>query len=69
MRLVLATRNAHKLRDKMQAFWPSFVTPVKVGGQEFYRVMLGPWSTREEAQMAQDRMAQSGAKAIMVERP
>lgn len=58
--------NAHKLRDRLEAVAPTFVTPVKIDGAEYYRVMLGPWTSRADAERTQGRLAESGAKAIVV---
>jgi rare lipoprotein A len=60
--------NAHKLRTTLQDVGPAFVTPTSVNGAEFYRVMLGPWTSRADAERAQGRLIESGAKAIVVAR-
>ncbi len=57
--------NAHKLRDKLAGNGQVFVTTAKVDGVEFYRVMLGPWNSREGAEQAQ---AQLSARTIVVAR-
>lgn len=53
--------NAQKLRDRMPA--GAFVTQADVNGTMYYRVMLGPWSNRAEAEAAQ---ARTDAKTIVV---
>jgi rare lipoprotein A len=58
--------NAHALQDKLMAFGPVSVTAVKVNGSEFYRVMVGPWSSRAEAEQTQSRLGQAGTRAIVV---
>jgi rare lipoprotein A len=58
--------NAHTLKDKLMTFAPSSVAAVKVNGSDFYRVMVGPWSSREAAVDAQERLSRSGTKAIVV---
>lgn len=64
--------NAHKLRDRMRATFvndaPVFVTPVQVDGAEFYRVMLGPWPSRDAVVRAQAGVSEAGGKSIIVAR-
>lgn len=60
--------NAHQLRDRLASVGPVAITPVRVDGSEFYRVMVGPWPTRAAATEAQSRAAQAGTKAIIVSR-
>ncbi len=47
--------NAHKLRDQLSTLGLGGVTvrPVQVNGSEFYRVMVGPWASRTDAERAQ----------------
>lgn len=59
--------NAHKLKASLVAFGPVSVRAADVGGSEFYRVVLGPWSSREDANAARERLAATGTKAIIVE--
>jgi rare lipoprotein A len=58
--------NAHALKDRLASHGSVSVVAAQVNGSEFYRVMVGPWSTREEAEQAQARMNQAGTKAIVV---
>jgi rare lipoprotein A len=58
--------NAHALQDKLLAFGPVSVTAAKVNGSDFYRVMVGPWASRGEAEQAQSRMSRAGTRAIVV---
>ena len=51
--------NANALRDKLRGKAPVSITAAQVNGTEFYRVMAGPWPSREEAEMAQGRLGQS----------
>lgn len=60
--------NAHRLRDQMRAFWPAQVEPARIGDSEYFRVMLGPWASREDAEMAKERLAQTGAKSLLIAR-
>ena len=50
--------NAHALRKKLRAVRTGFDQAAQVNGSEFYRVMLGPWATREEAETAAGRLDQ-----------
>jgi rare lipoprotein A len=60
--------NAHALQGKLSAFGAVSVAAVQVNGSEFYRVMVGPWSSRAEAEQAQSRLTSTGTKAIIVAR-
>ncbi len=59
--------NAHKLKASLSAFGPVSVQSAVVGGSEYYRVVLGPWSSRADAVAARDRLAAAGSKTIVVE--
>jgi rare lipoprotein A len=58
--------NAHALRTRLSGFGPVSVVSVDVNGSEFYRVMVGPWASRPEAESAQGRLVDNGAKALIV---
>ncbi len=58
--------NANQLRDQLRANGPVSIASVQVNGSEFFRVMVGPWATRGEAEQAQARLAAAGAKALVV---
>ncbi|RYG28634.1 MAG: SPOR domain-containing protein, partial [Burkholderiales bacterium] len=58
--------NANLLRDQLRANGPVSIASVQVNGSEFYRVMVGPWATREEAGQAQARLTAVGTKALIV---
>ncbi len=58
--------NANVLRDKLRANGPVSIAAVIVNGTEFYRVMIGPWASRAEAEQAQGRLADFGAKSLVV---
>lgn len=58
--------NANKLRDSLRPLGTTSIKAVMVNGSEFYRVMLGPWSSREEADRAVHSLSGSGVKAIVV---
>jgi rare lipoprotein A len=60
--------NAHAFRDKLRDLGPVSVTAVHINGTEFYRVMVGPWMSRAEAERAQGRLIEAGTKAIVVAR-
>lgn len=58
--------NANQLRDQLRANGPVSIASVQVNGSEFFRVMVGPWPTRKEAEQAQARLMAAGAKALVV---
>jgi rare lipoprotein A len=60
--------NAHAFRDKLRDLGPVSVTAVQVNGAEYYRVMVGPWASRTEAERAQGRLIEAGTKAIVIAR-
>lgn len=60
--------NANVLRDRLRADGPVSISAVVVNGTEFYRVMVGPWATRTDAEQAQQRLGQGGAKSLIVAR-
>lgn len=60
--------NAHALRDKLRDLGQVSVVAADVKGTEFYRVMVGPWTSRSEADHAQSRIAGKGVKAIVIAR-
>lgn len=57
--------NAHALRQKLNANGRVSIESVAINGSEFYRVMIGPWASREEAASA---LSRSGAKGLVVAR-
>jgi len=58
--------NANKLRDSLRPHGSTSIKAVMVNGSEFYRVMLGPWSTRADADRARQTLSASGMQAIVV---
>ena len=60
--------NANLLRDQLRANGPVSIASVQVNGSEFYRVMVGPWATRADADQAQARLNAAGMKALVVAR-
>ncbi len=60
--------NAHALRDKLRDLGQTSITAVQINGAEFYRVMVGPWPSRAEAERAQGQLAQTGGKGIVLAR-
>jgi len=60
--------NANLLRDQLRANGPVSIASVQVNGSEFYRVMVGPWATRADADQAQARMIAAGTKTLVVAR-
>ena len=60
--------NANLLRDQLRANGPVSIMSVQVNGSEFYRVMVGPWAARADADQAQARLNAAGMKALVVAR-
>jgi rare lipoprotein A len=60
--------NAYALRDKLAAVGPASIVEGQSNGQRLYRVMAGPWASRDEAERKQDMLANSGLKALIVAR-
>jgi rare lipoprotein A len=52
--------NAGRLSDRLKSFGPSSVTPVTVGGQQLYRVRLGPLASVEEGDRTLGLVVNSG---------
>jgi len=56
------------LRDELARAWTgTYVQPAEVGGQRFYRVRLGRYATRPEAQGEAERLAAVGYNVIVME--
>lgn len=60
--------NAHALRRKLGAERPVSIESVSVNGSELYRVMLGPWTSRDQADMARQGLSRTGAQGLVVSR-
>jgi rare lipoprotein A len=45
---------------------PVSVVEAEVTGATYYRVMVGPWATRGQAEQAQDRLVESGTRSFVV---
>lgn len=59
--------NAERLSQQLSSFGSAKVYPTSKGGQNFYRVRLGPYSSVEQADAALGRMVEQGApKAVIV---
>ena len=58
--------NANVLRDQLRSSGPVSIAAVQVNGTEFYRVMVGPWGSRDQAEQAQARISAVGTKALVV---
>jgi rare lipoprotein A len=59
--------NAHALKARLESLGPVSITSAQVNGGEFYRVTLGPWRSRAEADAARGRLAAAGADSFVVE--
>lgn len=60
--------NAHALRQKLGAERSVSIESVAINGSEFYRVMLGPWASRDQAESARMGLFRSGAQGLIVSR-
>lgn len=58
--------NANAAKAKLQAHGAATIRAVTVNGTVFYRVLLGPWSSRSDADRARERLVQAGTNAIVV---
>jgi cell division protein FtsN len=58
--------NAHAALAKVKFAGPVSVVEADVKGATYYRVMVGPWATRGQAQQAQDRLVESGTRSFVV---
>jgi rare lipoprotein A len=60
--------NAHALRSRLAGQADVVIETANVNGAAFYRVMLGPWGSRDEAEAARLGLSGSAAKAMIVAR-
>lgn len=60
--------NAHALRGRLAGAGPLAIETVQVNGAAFYRVMLGPWASRDDAEAARWTLDGPAAKAIVIAR-
>ena len=58
--------NANALRNELRSAGAVSIAAVQVNGTEFYRVMVGPWASRDQAEQAQARLSAVGTKALVV---
>lgn len=58
--------NAHAALAKVKFAGPVSVVQADVSGAAYYRVMVGPWATRGQAEQAQDRLVESGTRSFVV---
>jgi rare lipoprotein A len=58
--------NANRLRDKLRAAGQVSIVAAKVNGADHYRVMVGPWTSRDDAEAAQNRLSLAGTDTIVV---
>jgi cell division protein FtsN len=58
--------NADALRARISGLGQVSVATANVRGTNYYRVMVGPWASRAEAEQAQGRFSESGQKTIVV---
>lgn len=62
--------NATRLKDKVSQYYSAHIRGAMVNNQQFYRVRLGPFSSREEAVAMHTRLVDAGylGAHIMIER-
>jgi rare lipoprotein A len=60
--------NAAALRGKLAAYGRVDVVATEAGGRTLSRVMVGPFAARADAEAVQARMADAGAKSIVIAR-
>lgn len=53
-------KNAETLTAELKRLGPATMTPVKIGGQQFYRVRLGPLASVTEADRLLEQLVRSG---------
>jgi rare lipoprotein A len=58
--------NAHAALAKASFAGPVSVVEADVRGATYYRVMVGPWASRGQAEQAQDRLVESGTRSFVV---
>lgn len=60
--------NAHQTREKLGRHGQVSIEAATVNGSEFYRVLVGPWGDRGEADAARTRLAGAGTQGVVVSR-
>jgi rare lipoprotein A len=60
--------NAHALRDRLSQSGRVSIEATTVNGSEFYRVMVGPWNSRADADAVRLQFAQAGRQGLVVAR-
>ena len=58
--------NANQMRDRLRPVGATSLKPVMVNGAELYRVMVGHWQSRADAERARQDLAAAGVQAIVV---
>ena len=58
--------NAHAALSKVSFAGPVSVVEADIKGATYYRVMVGPWATRGQAEQAQDRLVESGTRSFVI---
>ncbi|MBU6319070.1 MAG: septal ring lytic transglycosylase RlpA family protein [Alphaproteobacteria bacterium] len=58
--------NAHRRKAELAGVGPLSVSPIQRRGSEYFRVLLGPWKSRAEAEDARDRLGPGGEGALIV---
>jgi rare lipoprotein A len=58
--------NANTLRDQLRPMGQVSIAAVRVNGTDYYRVMVGPWNSRDGAEEAQNRFNNAGTKTLVI---
>ena len=58
--------NAHAMRANLQSVGPVFVKEARVKGRDYFRVMLGPWPSKSEAEAARMHLRGQGLDTVVV---
>lgn len=58
---------AHQQMVRLKEYGSSHIVPVEKDGKKYYRVSMGPYSRREEAQVAQAKIKYYGFKDTVIE--
>ncbi len=58
--------NAHGAKAALRGVGPVSVVEANIDGAIYYRVMMGPWTSRPQAEQAKGRLLESDTKAFVV---
>ena len=58
--------NAHALRERLNGISHVQIKEARINGREYFRVMLGPWSARLEAEEMKRQLSRAGLDTVLV---